>query len=114
LQVNGRVCSLGVSLHSNANIHFLIISHGSTEKVPALCGISRIWVHASHRGEGIASQLLDTACRHFIYGHPLDPSSIAFSQPTGDGKNLAIHYTRNSAFLIYPEEAVTTDQVHLD
>ncbi|KAH8551456.1 ESCO1/2 acetyl-transferase-domain-containing protein [Umbelopsis sp. PMI_123] len=78
----------------------------SREKVPALCGISRIWVHPAHRGRGIATQLLDSTCKQFIYGHSLERSSIAFSQPTGDGKNLAIHYTHTSEFLVYPEEAV--------
>ncbi|KAI8575810.1 hypothetical protein K450DRAFT_260009 [Umbelopsis ramanniana AG] len=83
----------------------------SPEKVPALCGISRIWVHPCHRGKGIATRLLNSACKHFIYGHSLDPSSIAFSQPTGDGKNLAIHYTQTSKFLIYPDDAVKISHV---
>ncbi|KAG2175346.1 hypothetical protein INT44_007834 [Umbelopsis vinacea] len=83
----------------------------SPEKVPALCGISRIWVHPCHRGKGIATRLLNFACKLFIYGHPLDPSSIAFSQPTGDGKNLAMHYTQTSKFLVYPDEAVKISHV---
>ncbi|KAI9281396.1 ESCO1/2 acetyl-transferase-domain-containing protein [Umbelopsis sp. AD052] len=83
----------------------------SPEKVPALCGISRIWVHPCHRGKGIATRLLNSACKLFIYGHPLDPSSIAFSQPTGDGKNLAMRYTQTSKFLVYPDEAVKISHV---
>ncbi|CAM0135455.1 N-acetyltransferase eso1 [Umbelopsis sp. WA50703] len=77
----------------------------SLDKVTAHCGISRIWVEPSHRGKGIATKLLDAVCRWFVYGQQLQRKSIAFSQPTGDGKSLAVHYTGISEFLVYPEEA---------
>ncbi|KAJ2958914.1 hypothetical protein NQZ79_g5540 [Umbelopsis isabellina] len=77
----------------------------SLDNITAHCGIARIWVDPSHRGKGIATQLLDAVCRCFVYGQNLERQSIAFSQPTGDGKNLAVHYTGTSEFLVYPEEA---------
>ncbi|KAG2177128.1 hypothetical protein INT43_007784 [Umbelopsis isabellina] len=77
----------------------------SRDRIAAHCGISRIWVDPNHRGKRIATQLLDAVCRWFVYGQPLQRKSIAFSQPTGDGKSLAVHYTGTSEFLVYPEEA---------
>lgn len=36
----------------------------STAKTPAMLGISRIWTSPTHRGQGIAKRLLDTALMH--------------------------------------------------
>lgn len=53
-------------------------------------GIPRLFVPSSHRRMGVASRLLDAACRTFIYGCELDPrkEEVAFTQPTGDGAAL--------------------------
>jgi N-acetyltransferase len=66
---------------------------------PALCGISRIWVHPAHRRTGIARKLIETCRYHFIYGFAVPIDQIAFSQPTNDGKAFASHI--NPQFLVY-------------
>jgi len=86
----------------------------TTEKVPAVCGISRVWVQKLHRKRCIATKLLDAARNNFVYGSSLDKQVLAFSQPTGDGKFLAMRYTRTRSFLVYPEEAVTNKTLPLE
>ncbi|KAL1729227.1 hypothetical protein EV714DRAFT_213360 [Schizophyllum commune] len=58
--------------------------------LPTPMGIPRLFVPSSHRRMGIASRLLDAACRTFIYNCHLDPrkGEVAFTQPTGDGAAL--------------------------
>ncbi|CAG8595667.1 10092_t:CDS:2 [Ambispora leptoticha] len=75
----------------------------STKKIPAVCGISRIWVSKNYRRKRIATKLLDLVRNKFIYGCNLKHGSIAFSQPTVDGKALATHYTGTNEFLIYTD-----------
>ncbi|KAL1746102.1 hypothetical protein HDZ31DRAFT_81500 [Schizophyllum fasciatum] len=59
-------------------------------QLPTPMGIPRLFVPSSHRRMGIASRLLDAACRTFIYNCHLDPrkGEVAFTQPTGDGAAL--------------------------
>ncbi|KAG9287761.1 hypothetical protein G9A89_017356 [Geosiphon pyriformis] len=75
----------------------------SKKSVHSVCGIARIWVSRKHRRQGIATKLLDIIRNTFIFGCTLKPGSIAFSQPTSDGKALATHYTGTSEFLVYTE-----------
>ncbi len=42
--------------------------------------------------------------KNFIYGCELKPSEIAFSQPSGDGKDFATHYTGTREFLVYADD----------
>ncbi|XP_056289913.1 mucin-4-like [Pseudoliparis swirei] len=73
----------------------------STTAVPAICGISRIWVVNMMRRQGIASRMLECLRNDFIYGSYLSKDEIAFSDPTPDGKLFATHYFGTSQFLVY-------------
>ena len=55
----------------------------------ALLGISRIWVSKSHRGRGLAVDLLECARTNFFYGVEAPKNLVAFSQPTESGGRLA-------------------------
>ena len=61
----------------------------STTADAALLGISRIWTSKSHRGQGIAFELLDCARGNFFYGMEVPKDLVAFSQPTESGGRLA-------------------------
>ncbi|KAL8780459.1 MAG: hypothetical protein Q9194_000889 [Teloschistes cf. exilis] len=50
-----------------------------------LLGIARIWTSKSHRGRGIAKELLEAARGNFFYGLEVRKDLIAFSQPTESG-----------------------------
>ncbi|QRW03831.1 GNAT family acetyltransferase [Ceratobasidium sp. AG-Ba] len=56
--------------------------------LPATLGIPRLFVVPSHRRQGIANKLLDSAAKTAIWGCPLKPAGgqIAFSQPTASGR----------------------------
>ncbi|KAG5716850.1 N-acetyltransferase ECO1 [Termitomyces sp. T112] len=56
--------------------------------LPTPLGISRLFVPATQRRQGVARHLLSAAAETFIHGCPLDPrgGQVAFTQPTGDGK----------------------------
>ncbi|KAL4649161.1 N-acetyltransferase ESCO2 isoform X1 [Arapaima gigas] len=73
----------------------------SSRPVPALCGISRIWVFSLMRRRGIATRLLDTVRSSFMYGSHLDMEELAFSDPTPDGKLFATKYCGTPEFLVY-------------
>ncbi|CAG8487447.1 2392_t:CDS:2 [Diversispora eburnea] len=75
-----------------------------TKPVRAVCGISRMWVLKKLRRRGIATRLLNNIRTHFLFGYTLEPSDLAFSQPTGDGKAFASHYTNSREFLVYVEQ----------
>jgi ribosomal protein S18 acetylase RimI-like enzyme len=66
-----------------------------------ICGISRIWVHRSFRRRGIATALLDTARSTLVYGFVFPKQQVAFSQPTIDGKLLALRYTGTPDLMVY-------------
>ncbi|KAI4125401.1 MAG: hypothetical protein LQ338_004263 [Usnochroma carphineum] len=51
----------------------------------ALLGIARMWTSKSHRRQGIAAGLLETARGNFFYGMEVPKELIAFSQPTVSG-----------------------------
>ncbi|KAK2155032.1 hypothetical protein LSH36_251g06001 [Paralvinella palmiformis] len=73
----------------------------STNAEPVKCGISRIWVLASERGQKIGSKLIDCVRYHFILGYPLKKADLAFSDPTPDGRSFATRYMGTSSFLVY-------------
>ncbi|KAG0348862.1 N-acetyltransferase esco2 [Podila humilis] len=75
----------------------------STVPQPAICGINRIWVSSLYRRHKIASRLLDAVRDRFIYACKLELQDLAFSQPTGDGKELARRYLGTNKFLVYVE-----------
>ncbi|KAI9336955.1 ESCO1/2 acetyl-transferase-domain-containing protein [Obelidium mucronatum] len=75
---------------------------GDTEnEIPAICGISRVWVSMKHRRRGIGLKLLEACRRRFLFGCLLDKDTIAFSQPTMLGKKLATQFFQRSDFLVY-------------
>lgn len=73
-------------------------------KVPALVGVSRIWVFTPHRRKGIATTLLDVMRSDIIYGSIVPKNKIALSQPTLDGKRFGMKYFDNEMFLVYEYE----------
>ncbi|KAI4109218.1 MAG: hypothetical protein L6R37_000649 [Teloschistes peruensis] len=56
-----------------------------------LLGIARIWTSKSHRGRGIAKELLEAARGNFFYGLEVRKDLIAFSQPTESGDHHPPH-----------------------
>ncbi|XP_006818358.1 uncharacterized protein LOC102806752 [Saccoglossus kowalevskii] len=73
----------------------------SNDAVPAICGVSRIWVWGKMRRKKIATRLIDCVKCHFMYGCSLTNDDIAFSDPTPDGKMFATKYTSTPKFLVY-------------
>ena len=61
----------------------------STSADIALLGISRIWTSKTHRGKGLAVDLLECARNNFFYGVEAPKDLVAFSQPTESGGRLA-------------------------
>ena len=64
------------------------ISYSTSAEI-VLLGISRIWTSKSHRGQGLATNLLDCARSNFFYGVEVPRHLVAFSQPTESGGRLA-------------------------
>ncbi|KAI8899782.1 ESCO1/2 acetyl-transferase-domain-containing protein [Globomyces pollinis-pini] len=77
------------------------LSYNQSDPVEAICGISRIWVHETHRRQKIATLMLDSLRKEFLYGVELTTSQIAFSQPTRMGQSLATAYFSRHDFLVY-------------
>lgn len=70
----------------------------------ALLGIARIWTSKSHRGRGIAAELLETARGNFFYGMEVPKELVAFSQPTESGGRLAERwFGRRTGWHVYGE-----------
>merc|ERR1712062_458274 len=63
-------------------------------------GVVKIWVHSSFRRKGIASLLMDSIRKHFIYGTKIQKQHIAFCQPTRCGKQFAEKYCQTKHILI--------------
>lgn len=71
---------------------------------PAILGISRIWTSNSHRHQGVASSLLNSARLHFLYGMMISKEKVAFSQPTESGARLARKwFGQEAGWLVYVE-----------
>lgn len=67
----------------------------------ALVGIYRLWVASNYRGQGLGTALVDCARRHLIYGLSVPRNEIAFSDPTGQGRDFASKYFGRDDFLVY-------------
>ncbi|KAJ4291101.1 hypothetical protein N0V90_010299 [Kalmusia sp. IMI 367209] len=68
----------------------------------AILGISRIWTSNSHRKNGIATTLLESARSNFLYAMTIDKAKMAFSQPTESGGLLARKWFGGEAgWLVY-------------
>ena len=77
----------------------------STTPGVALVGISRIWVSKSHRGRGVAIDLLDCARTNFFYGVEAPKEYVAFSQPTESGGRLAERwFGTNTGWHVYSSD----------
>ncbi|KAK4799143.1 hypothetical protein SAY86_024508 [Trapa natans] len=63
--------------------------------------LQAIWVTSSNRRKHIATHLLNAARRSFCEGHELDPSQLAFSEPTSAGRALASSYMGSRLLLVY-------------
>ncbi|KAL8760377.1 MAG: hypothetical protein Q9184_003369 [Pyrenodesmia sp. 2 TL-2023] len=71
----------------------------------ALLGIARIWTSKSHRGQGIAAGLLETARGNFFYGMEVPKKLVAFSQPTESGGKLAERwFACKTGWLVYGDQ----------
>ncbi|KFM76928.1 N-acetyltransferase ESCO1, partial [Stegodyphus mimosarum] len=73
----------------------------SSEAVPAICGVNRIWVAKEHRRRKIASRLMDCLRCHFLYGYVVGIRELAFTDPSPDGREFAAAYTGTDNFLVY-------------
>ncbi|XP_063078576.1 N-acetyltransferase ESCO2 [Engraulis encrasicolus] len=73
----------------------------STVPEKAICGISRVWVFSMQRRRAIATRMLDTVRKSFMFGSILTKEEIAFSDPTPDGKLFATKYCGTPTFLVY-------------
>ncbi|KAJ2697248.1 hypothetical protein FB645_005963 [Coemansia sp. IMI 203386] len=73
-------------------------------ELPAICGISRIWVSPDARRTGVASKLIDAVRMHFIYGCSVPLDAIAFTQPTADGLAFGRRVFGRKDFLVYAED----------
>ncbi|PIA13233.1 hypothetical protein COEREDRAFT_89758 [Coemansia reversa NRRL 1564] len=91
-----------VSSHNSKQSSVSVVCSETT--VPAICGISRIWVAKHARRGGIALQMLDVVRQRFAYGCQIDSEQIAFTQPTSDGSALAERVFGRKDFLVYSEE----------
>jgi N-acetyltransferase len=58
-------------------------------------GVAQVWVSQHHRRQRVASQLLDAARAHAVYGHRVPLQQVAFSQPTRFGRAFALAYLRS-------------------
>lgn len=77
----------------------------SAEVDVVLLGIARIWTSKSHRGRGVATDLLETARGNFFYGLEVSKDLVAFSQPTESGGKLAERwFGRKSGWHVYGEQ----------
>ncbi|XP_054276856.1 N-acetyltransferase ESCO2-like [Macrosteles quadrilineatus] len=73
----------------------------SEQTFPVKCGISRMWTMYSQRRRGIASKMIDTVRRNFMYGYILRREDLAFSIPTPDGKKFAANYMDSPNYFVY-------------
>lgn len=115
LYISGDKQVIGCCVTEPVTKGYRVIASGSPTKQPlnnrlwccgtkperASVGISKIWVYAQMRRQGIASKLLDCVRYWFEYGSLIDKDRVAFSDPTPDGKRLATQYFGQPTFLVY-------------
>ncbi|GBN90797.1 N-acetyltransferase ESCO1, partial [Araneus ventricosus] len=75
--------------------------YASSETVPAICGVNRIWVSHEFRRHKVASRMVDCLRQNFLYGYVVDLHELAFTDPTVDGRDFAASYTGTDNFLVY-------------
>ncbi|GFT70669.1 n-acetyltransferase ESCO2 [Nephila pilipes] len=97
--ISGKTCEEG---KSDGNIIWKLGSwYASSESVPAICGVNRIWVSREFRRCKVASRLVDCLRQNFIYGHIVGLHELAFTDPSPDGRDFAASYTGTDNFLVY-------------
>ena len=87
---------------------FLVGEHGqsivSGTPKRACLGVHLLWVKASHRGQGIATNLVNVARERLVFGYTsIPPEQVAFSSPTESGLGFARAYMKrhNAPLLVY-------------
>lgn len=78
------------------------VDYFSEENYPVWCGVSRIWVAAPYRNQGVATELITAVRAHFTVGRTLSIEEVAFQSPTEAGKLLGQKLTGRRDFLVYP------------
>jgi N-acetyltransferase len=73
----------------------------STDLETAEVGVSRLWVHHSYRGQGIATVLVDVLRANLYRERIVARRHVAFSDPTTNGKDFAKKFTDDQHFLVY-------------
>ncbi|RZC32505.1 N-acetyltransferase ESCO2, partial [Asbolus verrucosus] len=105
--VKNKVIVGALAAEAKASAHRLLTTHQdqvdlcSEEAYPVKCGVSRIWVSQSYRKKGIATSLMNSLKRNFMFGCILKNDEIAFSSPTEMGKIFGRSYFKTPNFLIY-------------
>ena len=74
---------------------------GDTRCSGCICGVHLVWVCKRSQGCGIASALIDACRKTLLFHHVIPRSQVAFSQPTRQGKMLALRYTNRRDFLTF-------------
>lgn len=80
----------------------------------AVLGVNKIYTYPCYQRRGLAINLLDTACDHFVWEQPLGRGQVAWTQTTLQGHDLAEFYNTfegpvdprdQYCFLTYTEQA---------
>lgn len=74
---------------------------GDTRCTGCICGVHLIWTSRGAQGRGYASAMVDACRTALVYSHVIPRSQVAFSQPTRQGKLLALRYTGRRDFLTF-------------
>ncbi|XP_063905710.1 N-acetyltransferase eco isoform X1 [Zophobas morio] len=99
--IGALVAEAKTSAHKLLTTHQDQVDLCSEESYPIKCGVSRIWVAQNQRKKGVASTLMDSLKRNFIFGYILKNEDVAFSSPTEMGKLFGQSYFKTPNFFIY-------------
>ena len=66
-----------------------------------LFGVQLLWVDPTWRRTGLASDLVDAARHHAVYGYAVPREHCAFAAPTSDGMRFARRFTSRPDFLTF-------------
>ena len=96
----------GPSTHKSVTAPSVTGAHGATFRVasvnyPATLGVLQVWTHTSHRRQGVASALLNTARGRAVFGQVVPKEEVAFSQPTSAGHAFASAFAGRRDHLLY-------------